>query len=61
VEKLRKRKTPIKTKSHGRKAKSNFRYGFDELRGIFLRLEQKLKSSTIYLKFLIVNNKIGCY
>ena len=31
-------RVPIKTKPHGRKAKSTFRYGFDELRGIFLRL-----------------------
>ena len=33
---------PIETKSHGRKAKSIFRYGFDELRGIFFEPKEKI-------------------
>lgn len=53
-------KTPIKTKSHGRKAKSTFRYGFDELRGVFLRLEEKLKVFIVHLKVLTVNGKMRC-
>lgn len=54
-------KAPIKTKSHGRKAKSTFRYGFDELRGVFLRLEEKLKEFTFCLKALTINDKLrGC-
>lgn len=50
--------TPIKMKSHGRKAKSTFRYGFDELRGIFLKLREKFEAFTEYLKLLIINNQI---
>lgn len=49
---------PIKTKSHGRKAKSTFRYGFDELRGIFLRLTEKTEAFMKRLKLLIINSKI---
>jgi hypothetical protein len=49
---------PIKTKSHGRKAKSTFRYGFDELRGIFLRLREKFETFMRCLKLLIVNDQV---
>ena len=52
-------KIPIKTKSHGRKAKSTFRYGFDELQGIFLKLKEKLETFIVHLKLLTVNGKIG--
>jgi len=49
---------PIKTKSHGRKAKSTFRYGFDELRGIFLRLTEKTEAFMMCLKLLIINSQV---
>ena len=49
--------TPIKRKSHGRKAKSTLRYGFDELRGIFLRISEKIESLFEFLKLLIINNQ----
>jgi hypothetical protein len=52
-------KAPIETKSHGRKAKSIFRYGFDELRGIFLNLRKKFRLFLKWLKLLIVNEKFG--
>ena len=51
-------KTPIKTKSHGRKAKSTFRYGFDELRGIFLRLGEKFEDFVYCIKLLIINGQL---
>ena len=44
-------KIPIKTKSHGRKAKSTFRYGFDELRGIFSRIREKFEAFIMCLNF----------
>ena len=50
---------PVKMKSHGRKAKSTFRYGFDELRGIFLRLREKLEAFIMRLKLLTVNEQMG--
>ena len=50
---------PIQTKSHGRKAKSTFRYGFDELRGIFLRVRESFEAFIMYLKLLTVNDHIG--
>lgn len=50
-------KVPIKTKSHGRKAKSTFRYGFDELRGVFLRIREKFEAFVSYLKLLTINNQ----
>lgn len=49
---------PIKTKSHGRKAKSIFRYGFDELRGIFLRTIEKFELFMKYLNLLIIKGKM---
>ena len=49
---------PIKTKSHVRKAESTFRYGFDELRGIFLKLREKFEAFMKCLKFLIINEKV---
>ena len=52
-------KAPIETKSHGRKVKSIFRYGFDELRGIFLNLRKKFRLFLKWLKLLIVNEKFG--
>ena len=51
--------SPIKTKSHGRKAKSLFRYGFDELRGIFLNPKRKIGLFLKWLKLLIVNETFG--
>lgn len=50
---------PIETKSHGRKAKSVFRYGFDELRGIFLNLRKKIRLFLKWLNLLIVNEQLG--
>jgi len=50
---------PIETKSHGRKAKSIFRYGFDELRGIFLNPRKKIGLFLKWLKLLIINEKFG--
>lgn len=50
-------KAPIKTKSHGRKAKSTFRYGFDELRGVFLRISENIEAFIRYLKLLIINDQ----
>ncbi len=52
-------KAPIETKSHGRKAKSIFRYGFDELRGIFLNLRKKIGLFLKWLKLLNVNEELG--
>lgn len=48
---------PIKKKSHGRKAKSTFRYGFDELRGIFLKVREKFKAFIKYLHLLAINHQ----
>jgi len=45
---------PIKKKSHGRKEKSLFRYGFDELRGIFLNFESKIEDFIKWIKLLII-------
>ena len=50
-------KAPIELKSHGRKAKSIFRYGFDELRGIFLNLKKKNGLFLKWLKLLVINEK----
>ncbi|MBF5059378.1 transposase [Candidatus Neptunochlamydia vexilliferae] len=50
---------PIATKSHGRKAKSVFRYGFDELRRIFFGLRKKTKVFLKRLKLLTVNEQLG--
>ena len=52
-------KVPIETKSHGRKAKSIFRYGFDELRRVFLNRREKFGLFLKWLKLLIVNKKFG--
>jgi Transposase DDE domain len=49
---------PIKKKSHGRREKSIFRYGFDELRRIFLHPEKKLGMLLRWLKLLIVNEQL---
>ena len=48
---------PIQTKSHGRKAKSIFRYGFDELRRMFLNRRKNFGLFLKWLKLLIVNEK----
>jgi len=48
---------PVKTKSHGRKAKSLFRYGFDELRRIFLNPIRKFSLFLKRVKLLIINEK----
>lgn len=45
---------PIKTKSHGRKAKSLFRYGFDELRGVFLNFNEQFDLFLKWIKLLII-------
>ena len=50
--------TPIQTKSHGRKAKSIFRYGFDELPRIFLNRRKNFGLFLKWLKLLIVNEKL---
>lgn len=50
-------KAPIKTKSHGRKAKSIFRYGFDELRRIFLSPGGQINLFFKWIKLLVVNEK----
>jgi len=50
---------PIKIKSHGRKEKSIFRYGFDELREIFLYPRKKIKTLLKWLKLLIVKEQLG--
>ena len=47
--------TPIRRKSHGRKEKSLFRYGFDELRGIFLNYENKIEQLRKWMILLIIN------
>ncbi len=49
--------SPIKTKSHGRKAKSTFRYGFDELRRVFLSLKEKIRLFKRWLNLLIISQK----
>ena len=50
---------PIKKKSHGRKAQSIFRYGFDELRRIFLSPTNRFRALLRWFKLLIVNEQIG--
>ena len=50
---------PIEKKSHGRKAKSIFRYGFDELREILLNPRKKIRLLFKWLKLLIINEKFG--
>jgi hypothetical protein len=52
-------KIPIEKKSHGRKAKSTFRYGFDELRKILLNPRKKIRALFKWLKLLIINEKFG--
>lgn len=59
VGEAREEEAPIKTKSHGRKEKSIFRYGFDELRGVFLNLRKKVGLFLKWLKLLIVNDQLG--
>lgn len=48
---------PVQVKSHGRKAKSTFRYGFDELRCIFLKVTELWEPLFRWLKLLIVSNQ----
>jgi hypothetical protein len=43
---------PLTVKTHGRRAKSIFRYGFDHLRHIVLNLEQKMDDFRVVLQFL---------
>lgn len=43
---------PIVIKTHGRLAKSIFRYGFDHLRSIFLNLDESKADFLLSLKFL---------
>jgi hypothetical protein len=59
VGEVKEEEIPIETKSHGRKAKSIFRYGFDELRGMFLNPKGKIGLFFKWLKLLIVNEKFG--
>lgn len=56
VGEAKEKEEPIQMKSHGRKAKSIFRYGFDELRRVFFRLREKFEAFTRYLKLLIIND-----
>lgn len=51
--------TPIQNKSHGRKSKSVFRYGFDELRRIFLNKRGKAKALLKWLKLLVISEKFN--
>ncbi|MCB1107460.1 MAG: IS4 family transposase, partial [Chlamydiia bacterium] len=57
VGEVKEKEIPTKTKSHGRKAKSTFRCGFDVLRGIFLRLGEKIEAFASCLKLLIINHQ----
>ncbi len=50
-------KNPISVKSHGRKAMSLFRYGFDELRRIFLNPKKKVSLFLKWLKLLIIKDR----
>lgn len=43
---------PLKLKSHGRKEKSLFRYGFDHIRNIVLNLDEKMADFFEVLQFL---------
>ena len=43
---------PIKTKTHGRKAKSIFRYGFDELRKLFFSMNDEITTAMKWLGLL---------
>jgi hypothetical protein len=43
---------PLKIKTHGRRAKSLFRYGFDYLRNILMNLNQKMDDFLDILQFL---------
>jgi hypothetical protein len=43
---------PLKLKSHGRKEKSLFRYGFDYIRNIVLNLDHKMTEFLDILQFL---------
>jgi Transposase DDE domain len=43
---------PLKIKSHGRRAKSIFRYGFDYLRNILVNLNEKMDDFLNVLQFL---------
>jgi hypothetical protein len=52
------KEVPIKTKVHGRKAKSLFRYGFDELRRLFLNPKNHLGLFLKFLKLLVVNEAL---
>jgi len=45
---------PIKKKTHGRKAKSLFRCGFDELRGIFLNIGERIVLFLKWIKFWVL-------
>lgn len=46
---------PIKKKAHGRRSKSLFRYGFDELRGIFLNIDSRIRLFFKRVKLLIIS------
>ena len=50
-------KVPIKKGAHGRKVKSLFRYGLDELRGIFLNAKKQAGLFLKWIKLLIINGK----
>ncbi len=49
------RKIPIKKKSHGRKAKSLFRYGFDELRTVIRNISKRRYKFLKWIKLLTIN------
>lgn len=50
---------PIRVKSHGRKAMSLFRYGFDELRRIFLHPNGRCALFLKWLKLLIIRKEFN--
>ena len=58
VGEIKEARNPIREKSHGRKAVSIFRYGFDELRRLFLNPNGKTSRFTKWLNLLIINSKV---
>ncbi len=57
VGEIKHEEVPIKKKSHGRSAKSLFRYGFDELRRVFLNIGTQSGLFLKWLNLLIINRQ----
>lgn len=57
VGEIKHEEVPIKEKSHGRRAKSLFRYGFDELRRVFLNIGSQLDLFLKWLNLLIISKQ----